>query len=88
MSSESVAECHRNQWPNVTGFCNEWRAILYDKAGVEIIENKFHVDCISKIILGCNIEKKYEDILHDICRKKGLNLSKMRLDEKEYKSVS
>jgi hypothetical protein len=63
----------------------EWRLILYDKAGKELVENKFCIDCISKIILGCNMESKFENILIDICKNKGLHLSKMILDEKEYK---
>ena len=62
---------------------DEWRLLLYDEVE-ELKDNKIEVDCISKVILGCRIEEQYESRITEICRVKGIHLSKMRLDESNY----
>lgn len=62
---------------------DEWRLLLYDEIE-KLHDNKFAVDCISKIILGCQIEERYEKELINICKNKGYHLSKMKLDDNTY----
>lgn len=63
---------------------DEWRLLLHDK--VEgLHECKFEINCIGKVILGCQIEKQHEEKIAAICKKKGYHLSKMKLDDYEYK---
>lgn len=62
---------------------DEWRLLLYDEIE-KLHDNKFVVDCISKIVLGCQIEERYEKELTDICKNKGYHLSKMKLDDNTY----
>ncbi|WP_353423351.1 DUF2971 domain-containing protein [Christensenella massiliensis] len=65
---------------------DEWRLILYDEIK-KLKDSKFSVDCISKIVLGCNIEPYYENQLVELCQEKKLQLSKMQLAETEYKLI-
>ena len=53
----------------------------------KLSNNFFNVNCISKVIMGCKIEKNYEEQLITICRDKTIKLSKMVLDNKEYKLI-
>lgn len=62
---------------------DEWRLLLYDEIE-KLHDNKFAVDCISKIVLGCQIEERYEREFTDICKNKGYHLSKMKLDDNTY----
>ena len=84
-TDESIVDlfCAMLTKSNVWNYENEWRLLLYDEIE-ELTENKFKIDCISKIILGCRIEEKYEQEIKEICNKNGIHLSKMKLDENSY----
>jgi hypothetical protein len=62
----------------------EWRFVVHE--GIKRKEpDKYGIDCISKIILGCRIETKYIDRILQLCRDRKWNLSIMRLDDYSYK---
>ena len=84
-SNESTADmlCAMLTKSDVWKYENEWRLILYDEIK-ELIECKYEIDCIDKIILGCKIEEKYENEIMGICKEKGFHLSKMKLDDNAY----
>ncbi|MEA5002943.1 MAG: DUF2971 domain-containing protein [Christensenella sp.] len=74
------------QKSDVWQYEDEWRLILYDEIE-KLKNNKYSVDCISKIILGCSIEPYYKNRLVELCQAKKIKLSKMQLAETEYKLI-
>ncbi|MBS5844034.1 MAG: DUF2971 domain-containing protein [Clostridiales bacterium] len=84
-SNESIVDllCALLTKSDIWKYEDEWRLLLYGGT-MGVNDNKFKIDCINKIILGCQIEDKYEKILTQICKTKEIHLSKMLLDENEY----
>ncbi len=69
-TNQSTAEliCALLTKSNVWEYEKEWRLILPSK---NTTNRLYKMDCITKVILGCNIESQYENQIRDICIKKG-----------------
>lgn len=84
-SNQSISDllCAMLTKSDVWKYEDEWRLLLYDEVE-KLHDNKFSVDSISKIVLGCQIEERYEKELMEICKNNGYHLSKMKLNDNTY----
>lgn len=61
---------------------NEWRIIM-----VHLKNQYIDFDCISKVIMGCKIDEKYEAKIREICSSKRIDVTKMKLDQDYFKLI-
>nr|WP_321298309.1 DUF2971 domain-containing protein [uncultured Sphaerochaeta sp.] len=87
-SNENLADmiCTFLTKSSIWSYEDEWRLLFIDRTIIPSVSgNKYPMDCIDKVIMGCRIDIEFERLLNSICQEQSIHLSKMKLDEENFR---